>query len=166
MALSQALKELYSSNTVGGRYYETVQLSHTNFSKTFYLVQDTVSRDFCLDSGCATTKTFEPFPFTVVMPEQGSQQQDLNVVFANMSDELIEEIDKASENTNEPIECIFRIYIDGYDIPQTDEIRLVITQVSVNDKTISGTATRPDLYAKSFPSGNNAFFDSRFIGLS
>ncbi len=163
MALSEELKKVYSSNPVDVRAYDTVQLSHSLFSKTYYLVKDTHSHDWQLED--LSTVTFEAFGFNVQLPDVGSPQQDLKFIFDAVSGVSVQELERAAENIEEPIKLIYRAYIDGYDTPQTTAIHLVLTNVVADTHTISAMATRPDLYNRTIPNGAKVFYDARFKGL-
>ena len=163
MALSEELKKIYSSNPVGERYYDTIELSHSRFSKTFYMVQDTDSHSWKLDNG--TTVTFEPFPFSIQLPKAGDVQQDISFMFDNVGQVGMPELEAAAELISEPIRLVYRVYIDGYDTPQRAAINLVLTNIVADNISISSVATRPDLYKRNIPTGNKAYFDARFHGL-
>lgn len=162
MALTEELKEIYSSNPVGTRYYESVAISHSRFSKTYYMVQDSVSHEWKLEDD--STVTFEPFGFSLVLPEVGGAQQSIQFVFDNVGREAMPELEAAAELISEPIQLHYRVYIDGSDISQYD-ISLVMTNIVADNYSISAIATRPDLYARTIPKGNAVFFDSKFRGL-
>ena len=40
MALSEELKKIYTSNVSNNRYYDTLKLSHPDFTQDFYFVLD------------------------------------------------------------------------------------------------------------------------------
>jgi len=162
MALSEALKEIYSSNPVGQRFYETVEISHSLFTKTYYMVQDRESHDWKLEDD--STVTFEPFGFSLVLPEVGGAEQSISFVFDNVGREAMGELEAAAELISEPIKLHYRVYIDGSDISQYD-ISLVMTNIVADNYNITAVATRPDLYARTIPKGNAVFYDSRFKGL-
>ena len=161
--LSEELKEIYSSNPVGIRYYETAEISHSRFSKVFYLVQDSDTHEWKLEDD--STVTFEPFGFALVLPEAGDVQQDLAFQFDNVSQVAMPELEAAAELISEPIKLIYRVYIDGTDLPQTTAIELVLTNIVADNLVVSAVATRPDLYKRMIPTGNKAYYDQRFYGL-
>jgi len=162
MALTEELKKIYSSNPIGVRYYETVEISHSLFSKTYYMVQDTESHLWKLEDDSSVT--FEPFGFSLVLPEVGGAEQSIQFVFDNVGREAMPELEAAAQLISEPIKLHYRVYADGSDISQYD-IDLVMTNIVASNYTISAIATRPDLYAKSIPKGNAVFYDNRFRGL-
>jgi len=161
--ISEELKKIYSSNPYGERYYETLELSHSRFSKTFYLVKDNESHLWELED--SSEVTFVATGMELRLPEVGSAQQDISVSIDNVGREMTDELESAVELINEPIKCKYRVYIDGDSTPQSTVLSLVFTSISMDMFTISATATRADLYKKIIPSGNKTTFDSRFIGL-
>jgi len=163
MALSEELKRIYSSNPVAVRAYDTVELSHSLFTQTYYLVKDAQNHDWQLED--LSTVTFEAYGFNVVLPEAGSTQQDLKFQFDAVSGISVQELERAAENIEEPIRLIYRAYVDGYDTPQTTAIHLVLTNIVADAYTISAMATRPDLYSRTIPNGAKVFYDKRFLGL-
>jgi len=163
MALSDELKKIYSSNPAGERYYDTVEISHSLFSKTYYMVQDADSHNWKLEDN--STVTFEAFPFSIRLPQVGDVQQDIAFIFDNVGREAMPELEAAAELITEPIKLVYRAYIDGSVLPQTSAISLFLTNIVADNYTISAVATRTDLYKRSVPTGNKAYFDQRFYGL-
>ncbi len=148
MALSRELQEVYSSNTLDIRAYDTIELSHSLFSQTFYLIQDDVSHTLKLESG--ESVEFVPFGFNVVLPTKGSNQQDVGLVFDNVAQIGIKELELAAENIKENIVCKYRAYIDGDDTPQS-YLELALTNVSADPFKITSNASRVSLYDRHVP---------------
>ncbi len=163
MALSQELKEIYSSNPVDIRAYDTVELSHSLFNETHYLVRDAQNHRWQLED--LSYVDFLAFGFNIVLPEVGSTQQDLKFVFDSVAGMGVSELELAAQDITEPIKLKYRVYTDGYDTPQTTVMTLVLTNIVAGTTTITATATRSDLFKRTIPSGNKAFFDTRFQGL-
>ena len=163
MAISNELKEVYSSNPKEIRHYETVEMSHSLFSKTFYFVLDDSNHDWELED--ASVVTFLAFPFQIKLPELGSPQQDISFVFSNVGREAMPELESAAENIEEAIKLTYRVYMDGFATPQTTAINLILTNIVVDNYSVTAVATRPNLYAKKIPTGNQSLFDRRFWGL-
>ncbi len=148
MALSQALQEVYSSNTLDIRAYDTIELSHSMFSQTFYLIQDDVPHNLELED--ATVVEFVPFGFSMNLPVKGSNQQDVGLVFENVAQIGIKELELAAENIKENIVCKYRAYIDGDDTPQSS-LELALTNVSADPFKITSNASRISLYDRHIP---------------
>ncbi len=161
--IDDELKQIYSSNPRDIEPVETVELSHSRFSETFYLCQDNEENDFKLDDG--TVQTFSPFGFSIVMPSTGNQQ-DLAFVFDNVARLATRELKAAIATPDEPIMLTYRAYIKGDQEQHSTPLTLSMTNISVNGKSISARATRADLIRRKFPFGRDIYFDSRFKGIS
>ena len=149
MSLSQELQEVYSSNVLDIRVYDTIELSHSLFSKTFYLIQDNVAHNLKLEDNSVVE--FVPFGFSVVLPTKGSNQQDVGLVFENVAQIGIKELELAAENIKENIVCKYRPYIDGDDTPQAAALELQLTNVSADPFKITSNASRVSLYDRHVP---------------
>ena len=161
MALSQALQEVYSSNTLDIRAYDTIELSHSLFSQTFYMIQDDVSHNLELED--ARLVEFVPFGFSITLPVKGSNQQDMGLVFQNVDQIGIKELELAAENIKENIVCTYRAYIDGDVTPQTTLV-LQLTNVTADPFQITANASRVSLFDRFVPKRR---FDSwTFLGVA
>lgn len=163
MPISAALKEVYASAPTTVRFVETIALSHSTFSQTYYLANDNVSSTFLLETGA--TVTFVAMPFKIVLPRSdGSGNQDLQLVLPNIGRELIDPLEAAQAKTTEPIRCVRRVYLDqGSTTPADSPLTLLISAVSVTREAFSATATRMDVLNRSFPF--NYYKISEFPGL-
>jgi len=163
MALTADLREIYTNHNDNRMFYDSMELYHPNFSPTSkYLIRSNEDMTLNVDS---TPTLFEAFPFNIVMPEQGSDQQDIAIVLDNVSQEVIGEIESASANPETPIKMTYRIYIDDDLDTQITPIVLYLTNIVVDNYTISATATRSDLYNRRFPFGDTTYYDRKFEGL-
>ena len=190
MAISDELKQIYSNYDDNRMYYDTVQLYHPNFNVTanspypsttkypstttypteidynaqsFFLVRDVVDHDFQLDDG--STWTFQSYPFNVIQPQVGENQQDIGIVLDNVSLELLSNIELAMGNTSIPIVMTFRVYMDGDTTSQITPIRMALTEIVVDMTTVSCKASRTDLFSRKLPWGKNTYYNSNFKGL-
>ena len=161
MALSKRLQELYASNDIGVMAYDTIELSHSLFSKTYYLIVNDEPKDLKIEDG--TVHTFEPFAFNVIMPTKGSNQQDIGLVFDNVAQVGMFELERASANMKEPIMLKHRIYMDGDDTPQSSVLELELVNVSANARTITANASRINLFGRHVPT--REFLPSVFRGI-
>jgi hypothetical protein len=109
-------------------------------------------------------RDFEAVPFSVQLPEKGSDQQDLNIILAvgeGYKDvDLRESLNDASQS-DEPIECFFLVYMSDGTAPEYF-YRLKISNVVIGAESITATAVRVDLYRKYL---GHDVYDSRFKGL-
>jgi hypothetical protein len=166
MALSEELKAVYSSNPIATRSYDTLELTHSLFSAPFRVVKDDVSHFFNLATGDPSTVEFVPYGFDIILPDVGSNQQDIKITLDNVSRLPIQELERASALIDEPIIATYRPYIDGSEDPQSTPIRLVLTNITADNYTVTAVATRPDLFKRKFPTGPQSYFDARFKGLT
>jgi len=162
--LTPELKEVYSSNPRDIEALDTVELYHPNFTKRYFFVMDSDSHTFNLEDGSA--QKFDAFGFSIVLPEKGSVQQDMSFVFDNVSRLGVRELEFASQNYSVPIKLTYRAYIKGMLEPQSTAYTLNLTNITMNDTTITARATRSDLTNRMFPFGREIYFDYRFVGLS
>lgn len=190
MPLSQDLKEIYSNYDDTRMFYDTVQLYHPNFlvpfnspypadnvypsetkypteidyyAQSYYLIRDTQERDLLVDDG--STQTFQPYPFNVISPQVGENQQDIGIVLDNVSPDMMQNIEAASENSAVPISMFYRVYIEGSVDSQMTTIRMALTEVVVDMFTVSCKASRVDLFERKFPFGECTYYDNKFKGL-
>lgn len=189
--LTEALKKIYTSHSNTLMYYDTIQLYHPNFegSQNFvYPRDDSYPDDLSYPSDVNTDEgshflvrntenmllnlqdntnevLFRSYPFNIVPPEVGSEQQDISIVMDNVSLELISELEKAIEQPDTPIKMTYRVYIEGSQNPQMTAIELELSNIVVTMSSISCTATRSNLYERRFPFGKQTVYDSRFEGL-
>ncbi len=163
MALSEELKKVYSSNPIDVKAYDTIEITHSQFSQPYYLIKNNEDMDLQLED--LSVVTFQAFPFSINLPEVGNTQQDISFVFDNVGRIGMPELEAAANVISEPIKLTYRVYIDGTNVPQTAPINLVLTNIVATATTISAIATRSDLFKRMIPSGNNTTFDERFPGL-
>ena len=161
--ISEALKQVYFSNPRTLEAIETAEISHPLFKGTFYITNDTEGHDLKLDDG--TIQRFNPFGFKIVAPEKGSNQQDIQFTFDNVQRLAVQELENASHDYSIPITLTYRVYIKGDSTQQSAPIKLNITNIAMNDTTISARASRSDLTNRQFPYGRDILFDRRFKGI-
>lgn len=148
--MTEDLKQLYVSNTADIRAFDTVEMSHPNFSQVFYLINDPVGQTLMLDDD-VTPADFIPFAFSISPPPKGSNQQDMQFIFDNVMQIGIDELERAAVDIDTPITIIFRTYIEGSNLMQAPAISLEMTNVSATHQTIAGTAARVNLFGRFVP---------------
>lgn len=77
-----------------------IELSHSSWDKTYYLCNNTKS--ITIDN-----KTYEPFPFDIVMPAQ-TEQQGTQIIFSNIQN-LAANLIQQTVNDNENI--VLQLYV-------------------------------------------------------
>ena len=157
--MTQNLKEVYSSNKEK-RTFEAIVIENPYFSKTYYLVNDTVPHDFNYNG---SSKHFEVCPFELNLPTKGEEQQDVEITLPNIGIPMIKELDSALEDIFEPVMIHFLVYLDGFSDPQGEIPNLEFTNVVIDRTTVSGIGMRKDLFGHYI--NENQRFDIRFEGL-
>ena len=153
--MTEELKKIYASNLLTDRVFDTVILSHSQFSRTYYLVADNEKRNLKDKNG--VFQSFEPFAFKAIQPDKGGNQQDLQLVFDNVLGLGTEELDRAVMTPDESVVCTYCTYIESSDDPQIHPIVLELASISMSAHTIVSTAQRPDMFRNKVPKMN---FDS------
>ena len=152
MTISAELKEIYASAPNDVTYIECLSLSHSRFTKTYHLTSDMAQWSFFDESG--KILNFESHPFKVVLPTRDtSGNQELTLTIANAGLLMMQELEAAQLKPDEPIVCLYRVYLDvPNSYPQIDPpLSLSITDVTADASAISATATRFDVLSRAFP---------------
>lgn len=191
MAISTELKKIYSNYDDTRRFYDTVQLYHPSFNaasitsypsetlypsatlyptdidyvaQSFFLVRDDINHTFNLED--ASPQLYQAYPFNIIQPQVGEDQQDIGIVLDNVGREIITNIELASQNNSIPIVMTFRVYMDGDAGTQITPISLNLTEIVVDMFSVSCKASRADLFDRRLPHGENTYFNSNFKGLT
>ena len=164
MALSQDMKDLYGSVPTDQIALDTIQLSHSLFTQTYYFVNRNTTFTAYLED-LTTQVSYEPMAFVATLPEKGSNQQDLQFTFDNVNQLGVIELENAAEAIDEPIVLTYRPYIDtDTTTPQATPIELNLTNIVVMTTTITASASRSSMIERRFPTRN--FDTSVFQGLA
>ena len=152
--VSDDIKRIYASAPQDAYMVETFEFSHSQFSQTWYINGDRADWEFKIDSVSNPPVTFLACPFKVKLPTNNTEGgQQLQIVFANMGDPFISEIEAAILLPTEPIEAIYRVYLN---VPLTIQqnnppLTMQITNVSIDNTFITAEATRFDILNNRFP---------------
>ncbi len=157
--MTDKLKELYS-NSSNEIYYDTIALSHSGFTNTWYFISTPSNKLLKLSNG--TQVLFKQLGFDIILPTIGSNQQDMQIVLDNTDLILIKELNKAALNIKEPIILTHNMYIEGLDTPQSTDITLSLSNITYNNNQLSATATSSDTIGKSIL---KPLFDNKYKGL-
>ncbi len=148
--MTEKLKRIYSSNVVDLKAYDTVELQHPRFRKTWYFVQDTKSHVWRATSDQLVT--FEPFPFSIQKPPTGGNHQDIIFSFSNINRIGVIELEKAAKDIRTPIKLTYRVFTDDAVDPQIMPLELNLVDISVTAEAIAAVASRVNLFQRSVPS--------------
>jgi len=155
--MTDALKELYSYNPIEQVQYDTLTLSHSQFSQTYHLVKSDVDIEF-------NNIHYIASGFTFTLPEKGGNQQDLTISINNVESNIITELESALNEANEAIQVVYRMFINTSPDVVQFELTLQLQEVSINQYSIEGRATNINLFDSKFPKQR---FDSwKFTGLT
>lgn len=162
MIMTEELKQIYANHENTNRYYETLQVTSSAWNDSVYIINEPISHSFKIET--QEVIEFLPYPFGVKLPDVGSEQQDMSIQLDGTFQELIVRLEQATD-ANAPMTLTYRIYRDGVDYQQANEIILNVSSVSLKGNIVSLTCTRTDLFKRMFPAGDRVTFDSRFHGL-
>lgn len=151
MTVTPDLARIYASAPVGEEIWETLELSHPLFSKTYYITNAANSFTAFLETGVAVD--FITLPFAAKQPSSNSGgQQDMALVIDNVDREIIEELERASADPSTRIAVTYRAYAStNLGAPGSNPIALAISEVSAGLATVEATAGRADVLNKKFP---------------
>ena len=161
--LSETTVSTYPSET---KYPSTTLYpSDINYNaQSFFLIRDIVNHNLQREDG--RIQTFTAYPFNIIQPQVGEDQQDIGIILDNVSLEIIENIELAAQNTSAPIVMTFSVYMDGDTASQITPISLALTEIVVDMFTVSCKASRVDLFKRKLPFGKNTYYYSNFKGLT
>jgi len=149
---TEKLRRVFASAPAEEVIIETLQLSHSRFSRVWYLSANVSAFDATLETGAVAH--FQPLPFSVKLPNSDAQGgQLLNISIANAGQEMVSEIEAAATAPNERIEVVYRVYLDSdKSMPQNLPVRLSLDQIAMSDEAIAAQAGRSDVLNFKFPS--------------
>ena len=132
------------------RYYETVELSHSRFSRIYRFVNDNEGHTFDIDDDPFqdTMADFEPLPFDFNLPTSGSDQQDIKLRIPNLGTAMLEELERAIVTPDEPVRLIYRFYVENMPEMTGKLDELYIVSVVVDNYYITCSATRADMFGR------------------
>ena len=155
------LKKVLEDYDDGRVMYDTIQLQHVTFdgkpqttTGSYYLVNHT-------DKLVRGNIHFLNFPFALVLPEVGSNQQTLTIALDN-TDKLVQTAIEEAMIKPEPIKVIYRCYIEG-SADTKITITLHVENISITESGVSLQCSRPDIYKRTYPQGVR--YDHNFRGL-
>jgi len=155
--MTEELKQLYTYNPVGKIQLDTLEISHSQFTQTFYMVLGNEPQTL-------NGQVYQPSGFKFSLPEKGGNQQDLDITLDNTDSTIIEELERATIDSTEAIQVIYRSFISDQPDTVQFELQLELQEITADAYSVTGRATNTNLYDKKFP---RARFDSwRFKGLT
>ena len=154
MPVTSEIKRIYASAPTDAYIVQTFELSHSEFSQTWYINDDDKDWNFTIDSPGNTPVNFLSCPFQVKLPTNNTEGgQELQFVIANLGKTFIDEIEAAILVPTEQIAAIYRIYVNQENSVQQNEpvLQMAITNVVIDNAFISAEATRFEILNRKFP---------------
>lgn len=151
--VSNEVKRIYASAPMDAYAVQTLELSHTNFSGTWYLNDDRKNWSFNIDS-LGSPVTFLTCPFKIKLPTNNTEGgQELQIAFANIGEPFISEIEAAIVDPTEAISATYRIYLNvEYSVQQNNpDLVMAISSVVIENSYITAQASRFDILNNRFP---------------
>ena len=140
----EAYRNLLSSRPESERYYECVTLSHSKFSKVYYLVNDSVSLVAKIPGGA--TVTFEP---ASMAPSDSAISNDLSqsvsFTIADIDNVLDSELDLIPLGDPESPVVAYSIYLTGYFDEPAQYNEYIVSSVPQKKGVFTVKAGAPDL---------------------
>lgn len=150
MPLTDAQKRIYASAPITSSIRQGIILSHPGFTRQFYLTNSPVG---FLALWQGVLQQFVAVPFEVTEPRRDdSSQQDMKLTIDNVDPSVMRELENASTNFSEPIQCVYLVFADNNPVPQNDPpLTLFLSALEVTPAVLIGTATRSDVVNAEFP---------------
>lgn len=108
-----------------------IELSHSNWNETYYLINDT--KELLLDG-----KTYQPYPFDIVLPSQ-TEQQGTQIVLSNVQN-LAANLIQQTVNSNENI--LLQLYLVNVEIETAEKFDKGLFEIfnpSITNEQVSAT---------------------------
>jgi hypothetical protein len=164
MAISDALKAVYTTAPVARHYVETLSLEHANLPATRWITNQAAGWTAKIEDN--STQTFDYVPFAVIAPaseEEGAIR--LQVVVDNADRILMQNLELLALTPTTPIILKYRVYLsDDINTVQNNPMILDITHVTATQYLISFEAGLENIRGRPFPS--KLYTIERYPGLS
>lgn len=135
---------LLASQPENERYYETIELSHSLFSKTYYLVVDSKSLDATVPG--LGVVTFEPASIKPVNSIQSDDlDQSVSFTIADVENILDDELDRIPLGNQESPLLVYRIYLNTDLSEPVEFFEYDIKEVAQQEGIFTIKAGSPDL---------------------
>lgn len=130
-------------------WHDAFVLSHPK-ATTVYLI-DYPKEHYGIVNGFQ--QLFRPVPAEVVQPSRdGNGRQDLSIIWGGIKREALTFLDQAATDREQPITCLYSIFLEGSPQPQIDPwLELSLTNISVTEEAVTAIATRADILNRIFP---------------
>lgn len=106
------------------------KLSHSKFTKDYYVINDTVPLK-------VQWITFEPFPFDLILPSQ-TEQQGTQIVFSNINNIVANEIKKTVNSNENIIIQLFIANIESETVEIFDKGEFEVYTPTITNESVTG----------------------------
>jgi len=119
------------SRYLGRNICMLIELTHSEFEDPYYLVNNT--KAVTIDG-----KTYNPFPFDLILPSQ-TEQQGTQVVFSNVNNYLAKQISEiVYSNENVQLQ-LYIANVETSDVEKINKGLFEITEVVVSPESVTAT---------------------------
>ena len=153
--LNAATQEAYASAREGVRWYDTLELYHSDWASVLRIVNDTQDFTGVLESNApnnpGASVTFDAFGFSVQMPTRDEEgRKDFPMTIDNVSLEVFDLL-QTHDASNGPVHVIFRIFVNT-DPNQPGRVwATTIKSININSKSVVLNCLFADYVNRRFP---------------
>ncbi|MDY0748499.1 DUF1833 family protein [Paucibacter sp. R3-3] len=146
--LETRLRKFYASAPQRIHEVPTLEISHSQMSKTYYLWRETRPATAWTETGLLIT--LQPANFEVKLAGQGGnldQQFTINLDLTDVQDEFREQLDRIDLDSEERVRSVFRVYLsDDLTAPQAAQrLQLESVNYQIGSATFSAASPRLNL---------------------
>lgn len=146
---SPLLRQWFAAGGAAVRY-ETIQLTHPSFQRSYYLINSTESITAALETG--ESIVWEPIAMQLKLPEKGVQgRESLQISIDGVSRDILQELEAQANGGRAPIELVYREYLDSDLSGPQDIRRLTLRNPRCNTTRITAEANFLDAVNAPFP---------------
>lgn len=145
MSLEDQLREILSTYPAGEYLIDTIEISHSLFSQTYYLTREPLGITATLET--AATVDFTGANIEIALNSTKSDlDQNFSFTFSDIENVLDDELDRIPLDNDEKIAMVYRGYIStDLSAPAQGPIRLEVITVSQEKGVFTVEAGAPQL---------------------
>jgi hypothetical protein len=161
------LARVWASAPAGVDLWPTLTLEHPAWGATVYRLTSAPQAFTATLETTGESVTYQPFPFSVILPTvDGAGQQDLQVTLTNADPLIADAVALAHADPKQRIVATYRLYLSTLGTtqpPQAPPLRLAFDTIQITEEAVTGVAGRSDVLNRRFP---GTWYDlARFPGL-
>jgi hypothetical protein len=159
MTISAALQRIYSVAPTGAYYMEAITMRHSSLTQDLHMTNNEFGFSGGISAPGGVPVDFVAIPFVLKMPPKDtSGSQQLQIVFSNVEQDLINDIERMARRPYEPVIFRYRVYINGvvgaaghHTEQLTPAWRMEVSGFQVTENTIVAVAAKMNSHNKPFP---------------